>query len=178
MEGFLGYFKAPFMDVSKGAQIGDGTKIWRFTHIDSNAVIGNNCTIGQGCYVNGVIGDRCKIQNHVSVFSGVEIGNDVFIGPGVIFTNVSRPRAFLKAITFTPTIVETGVTIGAGAAIVCGITIGEYAFVGAGAVVTNNVSPHVLMVGNPARIMGYVCKCGAALENGGSPYELCINCGQ
>lgn len=176
MGNFLGYFKAQFSDISKGAQIGDGTKIWRFTHIDSDAVIGENCTIGQGCYVNGVIGSGCKIQNHVSVFSGVEIGDDVFVGPGVIFTNVLRPRAFKKALLFAQTIVKKGVTIGANATIICGVTIGEYAFIGAGAVVTRDVRPGSLVVGNPATHTGYVCNCGKPI--GEHAHELCINCRQ
>ena len=144
------------------ATIGAHTNIWRFTHIDQHAFIGNNCSIGQGCYVDGHIGTGTRVQNNVSVFLGVKIGKNCFIGPSCVFTNVKNPRTeYPVGKKYAKTIVEDGATIGAGAVILPGITIGKYAMVGAGAVVTHNVGDFRLVVGNPARdVVGGVCRCG------------------
>jgi len=149
--------------VDKGAQIGDGTKIWHFCHISGSAVIGENCILGQNVYIgeNVVIGNNVKIQNNVSVYSGVFIEDDVFIGPSVVFTNVNRPRAFIdQKGGFTGTHIEKGVTIGANATIVCGVRIWRYAFVGAGSVVTKNVDPLSLVYGNPAKYRATITREG------------------
>lgn len=136
----------------------DGTKIWHWCHVMEDATIGRNCTLGQNVFVGrkAIIGDRVKIQNNVSVYEGLIIDSDVFIGPSVVFTNVKYPRAFEPADAFQATWVKHGATIGANATILPGIVIGEYAMIGAGAVVTRNVPPYALMVGNPARQVGWV----------------------
>lgn len=139
-------------DVDDGAEIGEGTKVWRFCHIASTARIGSNCVIGQGCYIAGVVGDNCRIQNGAQVFAGVILEDDVFIGPGVVFTNVKRPRSGIKQ-EYAQTLVGRGATIGANATIVCGVEIGTGAMVGAGSVVTKNVPPSTTVVGNPARVI-------------------------
>lgn len=168
--------------VDQGAAIGDGTKIWHFTHVMSGALIGARCTLGQNVFVaSGVrIGDRVKIQNNVSVYQGVELEDDVFCGPSVVFTNVLTPRSLVPRNgprDFQRTLVKRGATIGANATLVCGITIGEFAFIGAGAVVTGDVPPHALAYGNPARIAGYVCECGEPLNLAG-PEVRCFSCGK
>jgi UDP-2-acetamido-3-amino-2,3-dideoxy-glucuronate N-acetyltransferase len=143
-------------DVEPGAQIGDGTKIWRWTHVRPKAVIGENCTIGQNCYIDeAVIGNNVKIQNNVSVYTGVVLEDDVFIGPSVVFTNVRKPRSceIIPPEKYAKTIVRKGASIGANATIVCGIEIGEGAMIGAGTVVTKNVPKYVTVVGNPAGIL-------------------------
>ena len=137
-----------------GAEIGDNTKIWHFTHIMSKAKIGESVSIGQNCFVgdNVVIGDNVKIQNNVSVYDGVIIENDVFVGPSVVFTNVKLPKS-LKPVNknYTKTVVRKGVTLGANSTIICGIEIGENAFIGAGSVVTKDVPPNTMWYGNPAK---------------------------
>jgi Acetyltransferase (isoleucine patch superfamily) len=144
-------------------QVGKGTKIWHFCHIMSGCSIGENCTIGQNVVVSPdvVLGNRVKIQNNVSVYSGVICEDDVFLGPSMVFTNVINPRAFIERKTeFRPTLVKKGASIGANATVVCGTAIGQYAFIGAGAVVTSDIPDYALAYGNPARVGGYVCKCG------------------
>lgn len=146
----------PTAIVEEGAEIGDGTKVWHWTHI-MKSKIGNNCTIGQNVFIqDGVeIGDNCKIQNNVSVYKGVILEDDVFIGPSAVFTNVRKPRAdtVVASSCYANTIIRRGATIGANATIVCGIEIGENAMVGAGSVITKNVPPGVTVVGNPAGIL-------------------------
>ena len=139
--------------VSDLATIGEGTKVWHWTHIMPGASIGKDCNIGQNVFIaqRVKIGDGCKIQNNVSVYAGVELGNRVFCGPSCVFTNVKRPRAAIKAAGYTRTVVHDDVTIGANATIVCGVTLGEGCMVGAGAVVTKDVAPGETVVGNPAR---------------------------
>ena len=140
-------------------KIGEGTKIWHFSHILKNTEIGMNCIIGQNCMIGPdvKIGNGCKIQNNVSIFKGVELEDDVFCGPSMVFTNVINPRAFVeKKHEFKKTLVKKGVTIGANATIVCGHTIGEYAMIGAGAVVTKDVHAYALMTGVPAKQVGWV----------------------
>lgn len=149
----------PSAVVDKGAQIGEGTRIWHFSHVMPGAVIGTNCIIGQNSFIdnNVVVGNNCKIQNNVSLYNGVIFEDDVFIGPSVVFTNVINPRAFIERKSeFKSTRICRGASIGANATIVCGVTIGEYALIGAGAVVTKDVPPYALVVGNPARIIGQV----------------------
>ena len=162
--------------VDGGVKIGQGTKIWHFCHILSNTIIGKNCSFGQNCVVgpNVKIGNGVKVQNNVSIYEGVEIEDDVFLGPSMVFTNVINPRSFIKRKhEFRKTFLRKGCTIGANATIVCGVIIGRYAFIGAGAVVTKNVPDYGLVVGNPARQIGWVCECGVRLDN-----ELkCSACG-
>jgi UDP-2-acetamido-3-amino-2,3-dideoxy-glucuronate N-acetyltransferase len=147
--------------------IGDGTKIWHFSHIMSNCTIGQHCSIGQNVVISPEvrIGNRVKIQNNVSVYTGVICEDDVFLGPSAVFTNVINPRsAIIRKDEYKPTLVQKGATIGANATIVCGITIGKYAFVGAGAVVTKNIPDYALVVGNPARQTGWMSEFGHKIK--------------
>jgi len=160
------HFTHPTAVIDDGAIIGEGTKIWYFSHVFSGARIGKNCVIGQGCSIASkvVIGDRCKLQNGISVYDCVILEDDVFCGPHMIFTNVINPRAFVERKSeYKTTRVCCGASIGAGAIIVCGNPVGCYAFVGAGAVVTHEVPPFALVFGNPARQHGWVGKCGNKL---------------
>jgi UDP-2-acetamido-3-amino-2,3-dideoxy-glucuronate N-acetyltransferase len=152
--------------IDEGAVIGDGTRIWHFCHVMTGSVIGEKCVLGQNVAVGPdvTIGDGCKIQNNVSIYKGVTIEDDVFCGPSAVFTNVRNPRAFVERKSeFRPTLVKRGATIGANATIVCGCIIGEYAMIGAGAVVTRDVAPHALVVGCPARLLGWVGRSGERL---------------
>ncbi|HJZ85252.1 MAG TPA: acyltransferase [Polyangia bacterium] len=162
----MGYFAHPTAAVDSGAQIGDGTRIWHFCHVSAGARIGRDCVLGQNVYVGNVrVGDRVKIQNNVSVYDGVELEDGVFCGPSCVFTNVWNPRAEIgRKQEFRATRVRRGATIGANATILCGLTIGEYAMVGAGAVVTRDVPPYALVVGTPARPVGWMCACGGKLD--------------
>uniref|UniRef100_A0A7C3RKT1 N-acetyltransferase n=1 Tax=Dictyoglomus thermophilum TaxID=14 RepID=A0A7C3RKT1_DICTH len=174
------YFVHESSYVDDGVEIGEGTKIWHFCHILSGSKIGKNCVLGQNVMVgpNVKIGNNVKIQNNVSVYEGVEIEDDVFCGPSCVFTNVINPRAFIeRKHEFRKTLVKRGATIGANATIVCGVTIGEYAFIGAGAVVTKDVPPYALVVGVPARQIGWVCKCGARLDFNENNEAICKSCG-
>jgi len=153
--------------VDSGCQIGEGTKIWHFSHIMTNCTIGQNCSIGQNVVISPEvrIGNRVKIQNNVSVYTGVICEDDVFLGPSAVFTNVINPRsAIVRKDEYKATIVQKGATIGANATIVCGITIGRYAFIGAGAVVTKNIPDYALVVGNPARQTGWMSEYGHKLK--------------
>ncbi len=158
----------PSSIIDHGVTIGDGTKIWHFSHIMENVNIGSNCILGQNVMIGrGVnMGSGCKIQNNVSIFSGVILEDDVFCGPSCVFTNVVYPRASIeKKNQFQETQVRKGVTIGANATILCGIEIGKYAFIGAGSVVTSSVEPFALMMGNPARRVGWVGEYGEPLDS-------------
>ncbi|WP_436074004.1 acyltransferase [Devosia sp. LjRoot3] len=149
--------------VDEGAIIGEGSRVWHFSHVMGGASIGRNCVLGQNVMVGpGVsVGDNCKIQNNVSLYKGVELEDGVFCGPSCVFTNVVNPRAFLeKKEEFRTTLVRSGASIGANATIVCGVTIGRYALIGAGAVVTRDVPDYALMLGVPARQVGWVNKAG------------------
>ncbi len=164
--------------VDDGATIGEGTRIWHFSHIMPGAVIGRRCSLGQNVVVmNGTrIGDDVKIQNNVSVYEGVTLEDHVFCGPSCVFTNVINPRSHVsRKAEYKPTLVRRGATIGANATIVCGITLGEYAFIGAGAVVTSDVPDFALMLGVPARQAGWMCQCGERLPDSGN--GTCRVCG-
>ena len=154
--------------------IGQGTKIWNFTHIREGAQIGTDCTIGNNCYIDKcvIIGHGVKIQNGSNIYLGVELCDDVFIGPNVTFTNVKRPRSQhpVDEMQYLETLVCTGATIGAGSVVICGNGIGEYAFVGAGSLVTHPVLPYNLVIGSPARAEGVVCSCGYKIH--GLPTQL------
>jgi len=163
---------APFIHetaiVDDGAVIGTDSRIWHFTHILGGTQIGERCVIGQNVMIGPrvVVGDGCKIQNNVALYEGVSLEDEVFCGPSCVFTNVLTPRAFVERKSeFAPTHVGRGATIGANATVVCGITIGRYAMVGAGAVVTHNVAGHALVVGNPARRIGWVSRTGERLDD-------------
>jgi UDP-2-acetamido-3-amino-2,3-dideoxy-glucuronate N-acetyltransferase len=147
--------------------IGENTKIWHFSHILSNTVIGKNCSFGQNCVVgpNVKVGNGVKVQNNVSIYEGVEVEDDVFLGPSMVFTNVINPRAFIqRKDEFKKTLLKKGCSIGANATIVCGVTIGEYALIGSGAVVNKDVKPFALMVGVPTKQIGWVGISGNTLE--------------
>jgi UDP-2-acetamido-3-amino-2,3-dideoxy-glucuronate N-acetyltransferase len=164
--------------VDDGAAIGDGTRIWHFSHVCAGARIGAGCTLGQNVYVapTAVIGDRVKIQNNVSIYDGVTLGHDVFVGPSAVFTNVKNPRSEVsRKDAYVGTQVGTGATIGANATIVCGVTLGRYAFVGAGAVVTRDVKAYALVTGVPATQVGWACRCGERLPK---PPSSCAACGR
>ncbi|MEM2020936.1 MAG: acyltransferase [Zestosphaera sp.] len=161
------YYIHPTAVVEEGAEIGEGTRIWHFVHVRRGARIGRGCNIGKDVYVDVDvrIGNNVKIQNFVSVYRGVVLEDDVFIGPHATFTNDLYPRSYNTEWEVIPTLVKKGASIGANATIICGVTIGEYAMVGAGAVVTRDVPPHGLVVGNPARLIGFVCYCGKPLKD-------------
>jgi UDP-2-acetamido-3-amino-2,3-dideoxy-glucuronate N-acetyltransferase len=162
-------------NVSPEAKIGDGTKVWINSQIREGAVIGANCNISKDTYIdkNVKIGDRVKIQNGVSVYDGVTLEDDVFVGPNVAFTNDKFPRSFNTEWKVIPTLVKQGASIGSNATIVCGLTIGEYAMVGAGAVVTKDVEAYTLVLGNPAKVKNYICKCGNAVGWRGKQCKSC-----
>jgi len=168
--------------IDDGCVIGDDTKIWHFSHVMAGARIGRGCNIGQNVVVSPdvVVGDNVKIQNNVSLYTGVILEDDVFCGPSMVFTNVVNPRSHVsRKHEYRPTLVKRGATIGANATIVCGYTIGRYAFIGAGAVVTKDVPDYALVVGNPARITGWMCQCGVKLAGGSTPPAriVCQACG-
>ena len=157
--------KSAFID--KGAEIGEGTKIWHFCHIMPGAKIGKNCVLGQNVFVaeGAVIGNGVKIQNNVSVYNGVTLEDNVFVGPSVVFTNVFNPRSEINRMNeVKPTLVKKGATLGANCTIVCGAVIGRYSFVGAGAVVTKDTPDHAICYGNPAKRKGWMCECGNKLS--------------
>jgi UDP-2-acetamido-3-amino-2,3-dideoxy-glucuronate N-acetyltransferase len=154
----------PTATIDAGVVVGDEARIWHHVHVMSGARVGRGVMLGQGCFVGRdvAIGDRSRVQNHVSVYEGVELESDVFVGPNAVFTNVLRPRAFLKQ-TYARTLVRRGATIGANATILPGVEIGEYAFVGAAALVRENVPAYALVVGVPARRIGWVSTHGTTL---------------
>lgn len=175
----MDYFAHETSVIDEGAEVGSGTKIWHFSHVMQGAVIGRNCNIGQNVVVSpGVkLGNGIKIQNNVSIYTGVICEDDVFLGPSMVFTNVINPRAFIeRKHEYRPTIIRKGASIGANATIICGYTIGSYAMVGAGSVVSKNIPDYALAFGNPAKVMGWVCKCGNRLDFQ-SKKALCKKCG-
>ncbi len=163
----MGYFVHETAIVDDNVNIGEGTKIWHFSHVLSRTNIGKNCSFGQNCVVGGNvnIGNGVKVQNNVSVYEGVEVEDDVFLGPSMVFTNVINPRAFIqRKDEFKKTLLKKGCSIGANATVVCGVTIGEYALIGSGAVVNRDVKPYALMVGVPAKQIGWVGISGNTLN--------------
>lgn len=162
--------------IDKNSKIGEETKIWHNSHVTDTAIIGKDCSIGQNCYVAGVLGNFCRLQNNVNLYKGVELGNYVFCGPSMTFTNDLNPRAeYPKNGHLLTTKVGTGVSFGAGSVIVCGINIGDYAFIGAGAVVTKDIPAYALVYGNPAEFKGWICKCGKKMPLEFKEYS-CRNC--
>ena len=176
----------PSAIVDDGAQLGDGTRVWHFVHVSAGARIGANCSLGQGVYVGNdvVIGDNVKIQNNVSVYDAVTLEDDVFCGPSMVFTNVYNPRSAVpRKSEYRRTLVKRGATLGANCTIVCGTTIGEYAFVGAGAVVSRDVPAYALVVGVPARRIGWMSRHGEHLDlpvagQGDALFATCLATGE
>src|SRR5215510_1960458 len=176
------YFVHESSYVDEPCEIGEGTKIWHFSHVMSNSRIGKRCNIGQNVVISpGVrIGDNVKIQNNVSVYTGFILEDDVFCGPSMVFTNVINPRSHVsRRDEYRRTVIRRGATLDANSTIVCGYPIGRFAFVGAGAVVTRDIPDHALVVGNPGRIAGWTCSCGVKLASGAvQPAEAtCAACG-
>lgn len=167
--------------IDKGCQIGEGTKIWYFCHIMKGCTIGKNCNIGQNVVISSevVLGNNVKVQNNVSIYTGVTCDDDVFLGPSMVFTNVINPRSAVnRKSEYKKTHVGKGATIGANATIICGHDIGAYAFVGAGAVVTKAVKPYALVVGNPARQIGWVSEYGHRLHFDKNGEAICSESGE
>jgi UDP-2-acetamido-3-amino-2,3-dideoxy-glucuronate N-acetyltransferase len=172
------YFLHESSYVDDGATIGKGTKIWHFSHIMPGAVIGERCNLGQNVVVmpGTRLGNNVKVQNNVSIYEGVTLEDDVFCGPSCVFTNVLNPRSHVsRKSEYRKTLVRRGASIGANATVVCGVTLGEYCFIGAGAVVTTDVLPFALMLGVPARRVGWMCQCGERLRliNGAAGCPAC-----
>ena len=162
--------------IDEGCHIGNGTKIWHFSHIMSNCKLGNNCNIGQNVVVSPevILGNNVKVQNNVSIYTGVICEDDVFIGPSMVFTNIINPRSkVIRRGQYTSTLVKKGASIGANATIVCGHDIGEYAFIGAGAVVTKEIPAYALVVGNPAKHIGWMSEYGHRLEFDNQGFAIC-----
>ena len=161
------YFAHESAYVDSDVSIGDNTKIWHFSHVLSQTTIGSNCSFGQNCVVGPkvTIGNGVKVQNNISIYEGVEVEDDVFLGPSMVFTNVINPRSFIvRREEFKKTLLKKGCSIGANATVVCGVTIGEYALIGSGAVINKDVKPYALMVGVPAKQIGWVSKAGNTLS--------------
>jgi UDP-2-acetamido-3-amino-2,3-dideoxy-glucuronate N-acetyltransferase len=178
------YFAHETAVIDSPSEIGAKTKIWHFSHVMANTVIGERCNIGQNVVISPGcrVGNNCKIQNNVSIYTGVTLEDDVFCGPSMVFTNVINPRAHIERKTeYRTTLVRRGASIGANATIVCGITLGAYCFVGAGAVVTRDVPDYAVVYGNPARVRGWACNCGVSLGLGtgaGTEDAKCTDCGR
>ncbi|MGB1133621.1 MAG: acyltransferase [bacterium] len=163
----MNYWSHESAIIDDGATLGEGTKVWHFSHVCSGATIGEGCSLGQNVFVGNrvVIGNRCKIQNNVSVYDNVTLEDDVFCGPSMVFTNVYNPRAaIIRKEEYRTTLVHQGATLGANCTVVCGVTIGHYAFIGAGAVVNKDVPDYALMVGVPARQIGWMSEYGEQLD--------------
>ena len=163
----MSHYQHPSAIVDEGAQIGEGSRVWHFVHVCGGARIGQGVSLGQNVFVGNqvVIGDHCKIQNNVSIYDGVTLEEGVFCGPSMVFTNVYNPRSLIERKSeYRPTLVRRGATLGANCTIVCGVTIGEFAFIGAGAVVNKDVPAYALMVGVPARQVGWMSEFGEQLD--------------
>ena len=177
----MSFYRHETAIIDRGAVIGDGTKVWHFSHVMEGAEIGDNCNIGQNVVISPdvKIGRGVKIQNNVSVYTGVICEDDVFLGPSMVFTNVINPRSFVsRKSEFRSTILRKGASVGANATIVCGHEIGEYALIGAGTVVTKNVKPYALVVGNPAKQTGWVSEYGMKLNCDENGNATCSETGQ
>ena len=175
------YFAHPTAVIDEGCTIGRGTKIWHFSHLMPGCRVGERCNIGQNVLVASgvVLGNNVKVQNNVSIYTGVTCEDDVFLGPSMVFTNVINPRSHVsRKHEYRPTLVRRGASIGANATIVCGNEIGEYAMVGAGAVITKPVKPYALVVGNPARQVGWVSRNGHRLHFGPEGLATCPETGE
>jgi UDP-2-acetamido-3-amino-2,3-dideoxy-glucuronate N-acetyltransferase len=173
------YFIHESSYVDENVEIGEGTRIWHYTHLLKGSKIGRNCVIGQNVMIGDdvQIGDRCKIQNNVSIYKGIILEEEVFCGPSCVFTNVYNPRAFIeRKHEFRNTLVKKGATIGANATIVCGATIGKYAMIGSGAVIKSDVPDYAVVVGVPAHQIGWACRCGTTLKFNGY-HSICAYCG-
>ena len=163
----MNYFAHPTAVIDEHAYIGDGTKIWHFSHIMSNSKLGKKCNIGQNVVVSSkvILGNNVKVQNNVSIYTGVVCEDDVFLGPSMVFTNISNPRsALVRKDSYEKTIVRKGASVGANSTVICGNEIGKYALIGAGAVITKNIKAYALVVGNPARQIGWVSEYGHKLN--------------
>ncbi len=175
------YFAHETAIIDEGCDIGEGTKIWHFSHIMSNCKIGEKCNIGQNVVVSPdvILGNNVKVQNNVSIYTGVECEDDVFLGPSMVFTNVINPRSAVnRRGQYSKTVVKKGASIGANATIVCGHDIGQFAFIGAGAVVTKHVPDYALVVGNPAKQIGWMSEYGHRLEFDNSGLAKCEESGE
>jgi UDP-2-acetamido-3-amino-2,3-dideoxy-glucuronate N-acetyltransferase len=173
------YFVHESSYVDEPCEIGEGTKIWHFSHVMKNSKIGRHCNIGQNVVISPdvTIGNNVKIQNNVSVNTGVELEDDVFCGPSMVFTNVVNPRSHVsRKDEYRKTLVKKGASIGANATVVCGHTVGRFAFIGAGSVVTKDIPDYALIVGNPGRLMGWMCECGIRLEFSRDAAEQSCSC--
>ncbi len=170
------YFAHETAVIDEGCQIGKGTKIWHFSHIMPDCIIGEKCNIGQNVVISPevVLGRNVKVQNNVSIYTGVICEDDVFLGPSMVFTNINNPRsAIVRRDKYVKTVIEKGATIGANATIICGKNIGRYSFVGAGAVVTKDVKPYSLVVGNPAKHIGWMSEYGHRLDFNEEQIAIC-----
>ncbi len=177
------YFVHPTSVIDEPVEIGEGTKIWHFCHVMKGAKIGERCSFGQNVFIGSrvIIGTNVKVQNNVSIYDNVFIEDDVFCGPSMVFTNVVNPRShIIRKDEYRDTFIKQGASIGANATIVCGATLGEYCFIGAGAVITKDVPPFALMVGVPARLLGWMCHCGIRLNlpvsSNHTEEAVCSNC--
>ena len=176
----MNYYVHPSSIIDEGCTIGEGTKIWHFSHVMSGAIIGNNCNLGQNVVVlpKVILGSNVRVQNNVSIYEGVICEDDVFLGPSAVLTNVINPRSAVSRKTeFKTTLIKKGASIGANATIVCGNTIGEYAFIGAGSVVTKNIPAYALIIGNPGRQVGWMSEFGQKLQFGADNKAVCSESG-
>ena len=176
-----GYFVHKSSYIDEPCQIGDNTTIWHFSHLMSHCKIGENCNIGQNVVISPdvIIGNNCRIQNNVSIYTGVICEDNVFLGPSCVFTNVINPRSEInRKNEYRRTVVKRGASVGANATILCGHEIGRYALIGAGSVVTKDVPDFALVVGNPARVVGWMCKCGEKLDFSQNSMTACRKCGE
>jgi UDP-2-acetamido-3-amino-2,3-dideoxy-glucuronate N-acetyltransferase len=177
----MNFYAHPTAVIDEGCSIGNGSKIWHFSHVMPQSVIGENCILGQNVLVSPrvTLGNNVKVQNNVSLYTGVVCEDDTFLGPSMVFTNVINPRSFIERKNeFRTTLVKKGATIGANATVICGVTIGAFALIGAGAVVTKDVPDFALVMGNPARQAGWVSRYGHRLEFGSDNRAVCPETGE